>query len=252
MFVDIQKIINKYNMNQKVNYDVVYQDVVKQWESQKDRPKVLMHSCCAPCSTYVLEEMVNHADVTIFYSNSNIYPREEYTRRAIVQKQFIEDFNEKTGSNVQFIEDDYRPDTFLKAVHERELKEEPEGGKRCDFCFEMRLDRVAEKAQELGFEYFGSALTLSPHKNSKLINEIGMDVQVLYDVSYLPSDFKKRGGYQRSIEMCNDYDIYRQCYCGCVFSANQWGVDLKSVKQEAKSFVERYREDHKHEKEEDN
>lgn len=251
MFVDIQKIINKYNSNQKVNYDVVFQDVVKAWQKSDERPRVLMHSCCAPCSTYVLEEMAGHSDITIFYSNSNIYPREEYQRRALVQKQFIEDFNRETGSSVKFLEDDYCPDAFLKVVHEKELKEEPEGGKRCAFCFEMRLDRVALKAQELGYDYFGSALTLSPHKNSKVINEIGMDVQVLYNVSYLPSDFKKRGGYQRSIEMCNDYDIYRQCYCGCVFSANQWGVDLKQVKTEAKGFVERYREDHPIKKGED-
>lgn len=246
MFVDIQKIISKYRVQEqdRVNYDAVYQDVIQTWSKADLRPRILMHSCCAPCSTYVLEEMSSRADVTIFYSNSNIYPREEYTRRSLVQKQFVEDFNMRTGSDVKFLEDEYRPDKFLKAVHEKGLKEEMEGGKRCSFCFEMRLDRVALKACELGFDYFGSALTLSPHKNSDVINAIGMDVQMLYDTTYLPSDFKKRGGYLRSIEMCNDYDIYRQCYCGCVFSAKEQGVDLKDTKDKAKTFVERYREDH--------
>ena len=102
--------------------------------------------------------------------------------------------------------------------------------KRCSMCFEMRLERVAEVALNSGYDYFGSALTLSPHKNSQNINEIGFDVQAIYNVQYLPSDFKKRGGYKRSIEICNDYDVYRQCYCGCVFAAKDQEIDLKAVK----------------------
>ncbi|MEG2708277.1 MAG: epoxyqueuosine reductase QueH, partial [Vagococcus sp.] len=122
-------------------------------------------------------------------------------------------------------------------VKEKELTEEREGGKRCSACFNMRLDLVAEKAQELGFDYFGSALTISPKKNSQLINQIGMDIQKFYDVNYLPSDFKKNKGYERSIEMCKEYNIYRQCYCGCIFAAKQQGVDLKQVTKEARQFL---------------
>lgn len=238
---DLDEIMEKYESGGKINYDVVLLDLINRWDQ---RPRILMHSCCAPCSTYVLEEMVQHADITIFYSNSNIYPREEYMRRALIQKQFIEDFNERTGNQVGYLEDEYNPKDFLKTAHEKGLENEPEGGKRCSFCFEMRLDRVAQKAQELGFDYFGSALTVSPYKNSEVINKIGIDIQTIYDTKYLPSDYKKRGGYKRLIEMCNDYDIYRQCYCGCVFSARDKNISLKEVKIEALEFVKAYRKDH--------
>lgn len=129
----------------------------------------------------------------------------------------------------------------MKMVRDQELTQEPEGGKRCSACFQMRLDLVAEKAQELGFDYFGSALTLSPKKNSQLINTIGFDIQKFYDVNYLPSDFKKNKGYERSLEMCREYDIYRQCYCGCVFAAQDQGVDFKQVTQDAKEYLEKRR-----------
>ena len=118
-----------------------------------------------------------------------------------------------------------------------QLAEEKEGGERCSACFNMRLDRVAQVAQELGYDYFGSALTLSPKKNSQLINELGLEVQQLYDVNYLPSDFKKNKGYERSIVMCREYDVYRQCYCGCVFAAKQQGVDLREVNKEALAYL---------------
>lgn len=241
---NLADIINKYESGGKINYDVVLLDLISKWKEMDERPKILMHSCCAPCSTYVLEQMMSHSDITIFFSNSNIYPREEYARRALVQQTFIEDFNERTGLNVGYIEDEYKPETFLKEAHKQGLEKEPEGGKRCKFCFEMRLDRVAQKAQELGFDFFGSALTLSPYKNSDMINAVGMDIQTIYDTQYLPSDFKKRGGYQRAMEICDDYDIYRQCYCGCVFSANQHDISLKDVKIEALEFVKAYRKDH--------
>jgi epoxyqueuosine reductase len=201
------------------------------------RPKLIIHSCCAPCSTYTLEFLSAYADVTIYFANSNIHPEAEYKRRALVQKAFVQDFNQRTKQNVAFLEEDYRPNDFIQMVMARELQDEPEKGLRCSACFQLRLHLVAEKAVALGYDYFGSALTLSPQKDSQLINDIGLDAQKIYAVKYLPSDFKKNKGYERSVQMCRDYDIYRQCYCGCVFAAKQQGIDLKAVNQEAKAFL---------------
>ena len=119
----------------------------------------------------------------------------------------------------------------------RGLEDEPERGDRCKVCFDYRLDKTAQKAVELGFDYFGSALTISPHKNAQTINSIGLDVQKVYATKYLPSDFKKNKGYLRSVEMCEEYDIYRQCYCGCVYGATAQGIDLVKVKKEAAAFM---------------
>lgn len=235
---EIQNLLMTYQKDQKVNYDDVLKKVMKKWHADSIRPTVLMHSCCAPCSTVMLESLCEHCDVTVYFSNSNIYPQVEYDRRALVQKEFVEAFNASTGNDVKFIEAPYKPNAFVKMVKEGHLEEEPEGGKRCNACFDMRLDSVAKEAARLGFDYFGSAITLSPHKNSQLVNAVGLDVQKLYDVSYLPSDFKKNNGYKRSVELCHDYDIYRQCYCGCIFAARKQGVDLMKISQEAKEFIE--------------
>lgn len=226
--------------NQKINYDHVLRKMIIEWEKNEERPKILLHSCCAPCSTYTLEFLCQYADVTIFFSNSNIHPESEYLRRMIVQKKFIEDFNANTGNNVQLIVDEYKPNDFIQMMVKQNLHNEKEGGKRCDACFNLRLDLVAQKAQELGYDYFGSALTISPKKNSQLINQIGMDIQKIYNTNYLPSDFKKNQGYQRSIEMCKEYDVFRQCYCGCVFAAKQQGIDFKAIKKEAQEYVDNY------------
>lgn len=224
--------------DQKVNYDQILRKMIESWEEQEVRPKLIIHSCCAPCSTYTLEFLTQYADVTIYYANSNIHPQAEYERRALVQKEFVDEFNRRTNNNVAFIEEEYRPNEFIQMVLSKGLQNEPERGLRCSACFQMRLDLVAKKAVELGYDYFGSALTISPQKNSQVINEIGLDAQRLFDVKYLPSDFKKNKGYERSLQMCKEYDIYRQCYCGCVFAAKKQGVDLRAVNREAKLFLE--------------
>lgn len=231
------KALEKQPLKTKVNYDKLLLGLVENWQNKKRRPKILIHSCCAPCSTYTLEFLTSYADVTIYFANSNIHPKAEYQRRLLVQQQFVEDFNKQTGQQVGFIAADYKPNEFVAVVRRSQLQDEPEAGKRCSACFQMRLDLVAEAAVALGFDYFGSALTISPMKDAQLINAIGLDIQKIYDVAYLPSDFKKRGGYQRSIQMCKEYDIYRQCYCGCVFAANQQGIDLKKVKEEAEASL---------------
>lgn len=234
--IDLQEILAKMNPNQKINYDRVMQQMTKAWAKENVRPKILVHVCCAPCSTYTLEYLTQFADLTVYFANSNIHPKEEYHRRAYVTQKFVSDFNEKTGKQVQFLEADYNPNEYVRRV--RGLEEEPEGGDRCRVCFDYRLDKTAQKAVELGFDYFASALTISPHKNSQTINSVGIDVQKVYTTRYLPSDFKKNNGYRRSVEMCEEYDIYRQCYCGCVYAAKAQAIDLVQIKKEAKAFMQ--------------
>ena len=225
---DAKEILERMNPNQKINYHTILTKLVDDWKKSEVRPKILIHSCCAPCSTYTLEFLSKYADVTVLFANSNIHPKAEYEKRALAQKEFIDNFNEKTGNNVGFIEDKYNPASFFQKV--KGLEKEKEGGARCTSCFQMRLDIVAKKAQDLGYDYFGSALTLSPKKNSQLINTLGLEIQEIFDVKYLPSDFKKNNGYNRSIEMCKEYDVYRQCYCGCIFAAMDQGIDLNEYK----------------------
>ena len=227
MLINSIDILSKMHANQKVNYDSVLQKMIESWKEGESRPKILIHSCCAPCSTYTLEYLAQYADITIYFANSNIHPKKEYEKRKKVQEKFIRDFNVATNHSVQFLSAEYKPKEFFMKV--KGLEDEPEGGKRCTACFQMRLDETAMKAQELGFDYFGSALTLSPKKNSQVINEVGLEIQELFSVQYLPSDFKKNNGYKRSIDLCKEYDVYRQCYCGCVFAAMQQGIDFKNL-----------------------
>lgn len=233
----IHERIEAYLQGDKVNYDLELERHVKNWHHDEKKPRILLHSCCAPCSTYSLERLSHDADITIFFSNSNIYPRNEYYRRAQVQKEFIDQFNLKNNTDVKYIEAEYKPNEFVKMVRENNLEQEREGGKRCTACFDMRLEEVAKAALEYEFDYFGTALTLSPHKNSQVVNAVGYEVQKIYNVSFLPSDFKKRGGFYRSVEMCDEYDIYRQCYCGCVFAARDQGIDLVEINRQAKEAL---------------
>ena len=233
--IDVEEILERMNPNQKINYDRVMQQMVQKWQAEDKRPRILMHVCCAPCGTYTLEYLSQYADVTLYFANSNIHPKSEYERRAYVTKKFVSDFNDKTGYRVQFLEAPYDANAFKKLV--RGFEEEAEGGDRCKICFDYRLDATAEEAVALGFDYFGSALTISPHKNAQVINQIGIEVQKLYDTHYLPSDLKKNKGYLRSIEMSEEYEIYRQCYCGCVYAAQDQGIDLVQVNKDARKYM---------------
>ena len=179
------------------------------------RPRLLLHVCCAPCASSVLERVYPCFDVTLFYYNPNIHPEEENKKRAgeipkLLRGAGMED--------VAVIYADYDPGDFFAAA--RGLEAEPEGGARCEKCFDLRLSATADFAARNGFDYFGTTLTVSPHKNAPLINEIGERLAREYGIPWLPSDFKKRDGYLRSIRLCQRYGIYRQCWCGCVFSAN--------------------------------
>ena len=177
-------------------------------------PNLLLHSCCAPCSSYCIEYLSNYFNITIYYYNPNISPIEEYEKRKNEQIKFINEF--KTKNKLNIIDSDYNYDDFLNVING--LENEPEGGSRCSKCYLLRMDKTAKKASDLKYDYFATTLTVSPYKNSKKINEIGYLLEKKYKIKYLPSDFKKKNGYKRSIELSKEYNLYRQNYCGCVFS----------------------------------
>lgn len=177
-------------------------------------PKLLLHSCCAPCSSYVLACLTPHFSVTDYYYNPNISERDEYDKRVAELERYIDTF--PAANPVTFREGAYEPDVYFDAVQGYE--NEPEGGARCEICFRLRLCEAARVAREIGADYFTTTLSISPLKNATLLNEIGEDAAAKYGVKYLVSDFKKKDGYKRSIELSREYDLYRQNYCGCVFS----------------------------------
>lgn len=194
-----------------MNYDLEMQ---KQMDNIKEGTKLLLHACCAPCSSAVLERLSNFFEITIFYYNPNITEEKEYLKRIEELKKFISLVKYKYP--ISLIAGNYEPQKFFEMA--KGLENEPERGKRCYKCYKMRLEESARKADELGFDYFCTTLTLSPHKNSNWINEIGEDLNNKYNSIYLYSDFKKKNGYKRSIELSKEYDLYRQDYCGCVYS----------------------------------
>lgn len=177
-------------------------------------PTLLLHSCCAPCSSYCIEYLSDYFTITVFYYNPNLYPDSEYERRSKEQQRLINEM--KTRYPVTYTDEGFDPREFYTAV--KGLEKEPEGGARCRECFTLRLDKTALKAKELNCDYFTTTLTISPLKDAQLLNEIGFTLSDKYGVPWLPSDFKKKGGFKRSTELSREYGLYRQNYCGCVFS----------------------------------
>lgn len=190
-----------------VNYDKLMQEELR---GARDK-RLLLHSCCAPCSSHCLSELSPQIGVTVLYYNPNLDCAGEYEKRKREQLRFLRE----TGL-ADFLDCDYAPEDYLAAV--RGLEEEKEGGARCAVCFRLRLDRTAREAKARGFDYFATTLTVSPLKNAKFINTIGFAVAEEVGVRYLPSDFKKRGGYLHSVKLSEEYGLYRQDYCGCAFS----------------------------------
>jgi predicted adenine nucleotide alpha hydrolase (AANH) superfamily ATPase len=180
-------------------------------------PKLLLHSCCAPCSSYCLEYLSDYFEITVFYYNPNIYPDEEYFHRAREQQAFIERFPAKHP--ISFVEGDFDKERFFQSV--KGLENEPERGARCNVCFELRLGEAASMARQMNMDYFTTTLSISPMKDAELLNDIGSKMEEKYGVKYLHSDFKKKNGYKRSCELSQEYGMYRQDYCGCVFSYNE-------------------------------
>ncbi|MDD6664828.1 MAG: epoxyqueuosine reductase QueH [Eubacterium coprostanoligenes] len=179
-----------------------------------DVPKLFLHSCCAPCSSYTLEYLSNYFDITVYYFNPNISPKAEFDKRYAEQKRLIEALPSK--HTIKLVCGEYDYNDFLKIA--KGYENVPEGGERCFRCYRMRLESTAKLAKEQGFDYFCTTLSISPLKNSQKINEIGYEVAEKYGIKWLPSDFKKKEGYKRSIELSREYQLYRQNFCGCVFS----------------------------------
>lgn len=196
------------------NYQRELDRLIEEYQKAGKTPALLLHSCCAPCSSYVLEYLSQYFSITVLYYNPNIYPLQEYEKRVAEQKRFISQL--PAEHPVRFLEGDFDFDRYYEAV--RGLEGEPEGGKRCEKCFRLRLEKAAQMASELGFDCFTTTLTISPMKNAPLLNEIGEEMGKKYGVFWLPSDFKKKNGYKRSVELSGQYGLYRQNYCGCVFS----------------------------------
>ena len=194
-----------------MNYDNEMEKVIKEL---KFVPKLLLHSCCAPCSSAVITKLKDYFDITVIYYNPNIEPYEEYIKRKEEQKRLITLLDSK--NKIDFIDCDYDNDKYHELVRGHE--DDPERGNRCYICYSQRMEYTAKKAKENKYDFFGTTLSVSPYKISRWINEIGYDLSNKYNVSYLPSDFKKRDGYKKSIELSKKYNLYRQNYCGCIYS----------------------------------
>lgn len=203
------------DVQQNINYQRELDKLIGRLDGKK--PTLLLHACCAPCSSYVVEYLVKHFEITLFFYNPNITFREEYDKRAAELKNLIE----KMGlmQQVKVIEGNYEPESFFEIA--KGLEHEPEGGERCFKCYELRLRAAAIAAREGGFDYFTTTLSISPLKNAGKLNEIGGKLSKVYDVPYLYSDFKKKNGYKRSVELSAIYGLYRQDYCGCVYSQQE-------------------------------
>lgn len=198
--------------NPKVNYQLELDKTLSKIVSENRHPTLLLHSCCAPCSSYVLEYLTKYFDITVFYYNPNISPKSEYQRRVEEQKRLISTM----CPNVKFKEGVYEPEKFYKMS--KGLENEPERGARCLKCYRMRLEESVQTAKNGNFDYFTTTLSISPQKDAAVLNEIGGQLSKEYNVPYLFSDFKKKGGYKRSIELSAQFSLYRQSFCGCVYS----------------------------------
>lgn len=190
-----------------MNYNEEMKKIISTLDSKK---KLLLHSCCGPCSTSVIERLKDYFDITVLYYNPNIEPREEYDHRKNEQLRILKELN------IKYLDIDYLNEEYHNKI--KGFEQEPENGLRCPICYELRMVKTAKLAKENNFDFFCTTLTVSPHKPSKIINEIGLKLEQEYNIKYLLSDFKKEDGYKRSIELSKEYNLYRQDYCGCLYS----------------------------------
>lgn len=197
-----------------MNYQNKTDDIINEITAKNVFPKLLLHCCCAPCSSYVLEYLSEFFEITLAFYNPNISPYDEYLKRLNELKKFVDKFPAK--KKISFIEVPYENEKFVEIS--KGLEKLPEGSKRCFSCYRLRLEETAKLAKQYGFDYFTTTLSISPFKNASKLNEIGSEFEQRYNVSYLYSDFKKKNGYKRSIELSKEYDLYRQDYCGCIYS----------------------------------
>lgn len=200
-----------------VNYQKELEKLIEQQQKEGRVPRLFLHACCAPCSSYVLEYLSRFFCITVFFYNPNISPKEEYDKRVVEIRRLLAEM--KFFHPVTLVEGEYRPEDFYAMA--RGLENVPEGGERCFKCYRLRMEEAARLAKEGEYDYFTTTLSISPLKNAGKINEIGQELEQIYQVEHLPSDFKKKNGYKRSIELSHEYGLYRQNYCGCVFSKRE-------------------------------
>lgn len=212
----------------KINYQKELDKVIEVLQRQGRVPRLLLHSCCAPCSSYVLEYLSRYFEITVFYYNPNIYPPEEFGKRVEEQKRLIAQL--PAEHPISFLDGPYEPERFYEMA--RGLEQVPEGGARCFKCYRLRLTETAEMARAGKYDYFTTTLSISPLKNAEKLNEIGGQLAKDYGVDYLYSDFKKRNGYKRSTELSREYGLYRQDYCGCVFSMRERRAQQEAAAKE--------------------
>ena len=208
-------------MDSKIDYQKILEGEIKKIDSQNIRPKLLLHACCGPCSSYVMEYLASHFDITIYYYNPNIFPPAEYERRLQELKDFLPRFPPAVMNKIKLVQEHYNPEEFYQATNARNepnLQTEAERGERCRRCYELRLAKAYEYASNNNFDYFTTTLSISPHKDSKMINQIGSHLEENGKILFLHSDFKKKNAYLRSLELSREYNLYRQDYCGCVYS----------------------------------
>ena len=213
--------MNQINYQKKL--DALLEEVSRRTQEGENPPRLFLHSCCAPCSSYVLEYLSDYFEITDFFYNPNIDPPEEYRRREEELARLIGEM--KPRYPVHFLAGRYDPKEFYRAV--KGLEQIREGGERCFACYRLRMEEAARLAAEGGYDYFTTTLSISPLKNAQKINEIGEELAGSRKVRHLPSDFKKRNGYLRSIQLSREYDLYRQDYCGCVFSKREREAEKK-------------------------
>ncbi len=197
-----------------MNYNKIMEEMITELEGHEKCPSLLLQSCCAPCSSHVLSVLSPHFNITILYYNPNIEPYEEYLKRKNEEIRFIKEFPHE--NTIDIMDCDYDNDIFHERV--KGMEKLPEGGERCFVCYRLRLEKTAETAREKGFDYFTTTLSVSPYKNADKLNEIGKELSEKVGVPYLISDFKKKNGYKHSIQLSAEYNLYRQDYCGCVYS----------------------------------
>ena len=200
-----------------VNYQKELEKLIEGQQKAGRVPRLFLHACCAPCSSYVLEYLSRFFSVTVFFYNPNISPKEEYEKRVSEIQRLISEM--EFVHPVAFVEGEYKPEDFYEMA--RGLEDVPEGGERCFRCYRLRMEEAARLAEQGGYDYFTTTLSISPLKNAGKINESGQELSQIYKVEHLPSDFKKKNGYKRSIELSHEYGLYRQNYCGCVFSKRE-------------------------------
>ncbi len=212
-----------------MNYNNIMLDIIKKEQESNKIPSILLHSCCAPCSSHVIDTLTKYFNITILYYNPNIEPYDEYIKRKEEEIRFIKEY--KNINRLDIIDCDYDNDSYHELV--KGMEELPERGERCFKCYNLRLEYTAKKAKELAYDYFGTTLTVSPYKNSNILNEIGEQLSKKYNIKYLYSDFKKNNGYKHSIELSKEYNLYRQDYCGCIYSKKQRDmIERKDSKNE--------------------